>query len=93
MESKDFIKLLEDAGLEPRSYSGRGMYGKECVGVSTGDVIKTIVDIARESLYLLEDGSDRDTQEVLDILEDSSTDQLGLNSILYWRDMEWIEES
>ena len=33
MTSKELIKILENLGLEPRSYSGRGMYGAECVGV------------------------------------------------------------
>jgi hypothetical protein len=28
------IAALHDAGYEPRSYSGRGMNGKQCVGVS-----------------------------------------------------------
>jgi len=28
------IKKLESMGLSPRSYSGRGMWGAECVGVS-----------------------------------------------------------
>lgn len=27
------INLIEAAGYEPRSYSGRGMYGKQCLGV------------------------------------------------------------
>ena len=30
----NLIEKLRDHGLEPRSYSGRAMYGKECVGVS-----------------------------------------------------------
>jgi len=30
----DIIEQLAEAGLEPRAYSGRGMYGKECVGVA-----------------------------------------------------------
>jgi hypothetical protein len=34
-DSERLIELLENSlGLRPRSYSGRGMMGKECVGVS-----------------------------------------------------------
>ena len=34
MTSEELIQRIEAAGFKPRSYSGRGMYGKECVGVS-----------------------------------------------------------
>jgi hypothetical protein len=34
MNAKVLIKRLRAAGHEVRSYSGRGMYGRECVGVS-----------------------------------------------------------
>lgn len=36
MNSTKFIDVLRAADLEPRSYSGRGMYGRECVGVELG---------------------------------------------------------
>jgi hypothetical protein len=34
MKSADLIARIKDAGLQPRAYSGRTMYGKYCVGVS-----------------------------------------------------------
>lgn len=34
MDAKALIKRLQAAGHEVRSYSGRGMYGRYCVGVS-----------------------------------------------------------
>lgn len=42
MKTEALIKKIEAAGFKPRSYSGRGMCGAECVGVSvqatsTGD--------------------------------------------------------
>ena len=30
-KTEQLIEALEGAGFEPRSYSGRGMYGAECV--------------------------------------------------------------
>ena len=35
---KKFIKAAEKAGLEIKSYSGRGMYGKECPSVHVHDL-------------------------------------------------------
>lgn len=33
-KSEKLIEALESAGYSPRAYSGRGMYGDECVTVS-----------------------------------------------------------
>ena len=32
------IRIIENAGYEPRSYSGRGMYGKYCLGVDLPEI-------------------------------------------------------
>jgi hypothetical protein len=42
--------LLEDYGLPTRSYSGRGMYGKSCLGVEAGDrdLLKAVFEIGFE---------------------------------------------
>jgi hypothetical protein len=37
MDSHELIDALSTLGLNPRSYSGRGMYGHECVGASVED--------------------------------------------------------
>lgn len=34
MTTEELKKKLTDMDLRPRSYSGRGMYGRECVGAS-----------------------------------------------------------
>lgn len=34
MDANTLIKQLQTMGLKPRPYSGRGMHGKECIGVS-----------------------------------------------------------
>lgn len=34
MKTDTLIKKIEAAGFKPRSYSGRGMFGAHCVGVS-----------------------------------------------------------
>jgi hypothetical protein len=35
---QELIEMLEEAQLEPSSYSGRGMYGKECIAVTNESV-------------------------------------------------------
>jgi len=34
MKYQQLVSKLEAEGLSPRSYSGRGMYGRNCVGAS-----------------------------------------------------------
>ena len=34
--AEKIFKKIEDAGLEPQSYSGRWMYGQTCLGVAVG---------------------------------------------------------
>ena len=37
MTAEELILKIEEAGLEPRAYSGRGMYGVYCVGCELDD--------------------------------------------------------
>lgn len=69
------------------NYSGRGMYGRECVGI-TGDmddcmaVIGEVIKQQRE-----EPGFD----DAVDTLLNFSKDSMGRDVILYWSDLESIE--
>ncbi len=73
---KTLIGILEDAGYEPYSYSGRGMYGKTCVSVHA-DRDSGI------SLWVL-------AQELVDHgLPEPKQDQLGLGMVYYWPSYEW----
>jgi len=68
---------LENLGLEPQAYSGRAMYGKQCVSVTLDrDEGWTVWAIAR--------GMDSE----LDI-PSPNTDQMGLGMVLYWPSLKW----
>lgn len=76
--------LLIEAGLEPRSYSGRGMMGREClsVDVDRGGLGTLIAGIVRG---LQSDAvADVDPEEVADALENLSTDSMGLGQVVYF---------
>jgi hypothetical protein len=36
VDTEEFIKALEARGYEWRTYSGRGMYSTQCVGITLG---------------------------------------------------------
>jgi hypothetical protein len=80
----DFQKLLEDAGLTPRSYSGRGMYGKECLGVDTDrSEMRVAAELIRAVIETKEEFDDS-LYELAGILEDTQTDSMGMGIIMYW---------
>ena len=74
------IELLENSGYEPRSYSGRGMYGKNCVGVVVEDVFALGVAVGQESRHYSED------------IPSAKTDSMGRDIIVYWPDLAWPED-
>lgn len=90
MDSKQFIELLENCGYEPRSYSGRFMYGAKCVGVPlNGDELEIMVGAS-----LMDQAHEVgiDVADIYDTLSWTKDDSLGRGSILYWPKMLWPEE-
>lgn len=81
IDSQEFIDALEDAGQEPRSYSGRGMYGDSCVGV-TLDSDSELWELAQALAH-----ADMD-------VPGPRTDSMGRSSIIaYWPSIKWPEDA
>lgn len=78
--ANELASILRECGYEPRSYSGRGMYGQTCMGITIdarASQIKLGFDLA-EGLRAA------GMEDSMDILEDVKQDSMGLDSILYW---------
>ena len=78
-------KLFERAGYNTRSYSGRGMYGKECLGVvlnrdqDLGMIFGDLIDV------LARNREDFDQIFIAECFQEGlRTDSLGLGTILYF---------
>lgn len=83
MDPITLIRAIESLGLSPRSYSGRGMYGRSCVGVTLGrnsEVTEFGLGV-KLALALGEDAEDLDPR----------TDSMGLGSIIYFPNVRWPE--
>ncbi len=74
-ETRALIDALDECGYEPKSYSGRGMFGKCCVSVS-GDNLDAW-DVARSLFEETWDGA-------FARLPNPHQDQLGRGIVLYW---------
>lgn len=90
MTPKRFLELIVAAELEARSYSGRGMFGRSCIGIdlergesAVGAALKIAAacDTIEEVEYLYR------------ALKDAREDSMGLGTIVYWPDMEWPKTS
>lgn len=88
-EKKRFFELLEEVTTQDgigrlRRYSGRAMWGKECVAI-TGDYLNPF-DLA---LRLADRAEDFGFQ--IGDLPSPDTDSLGRGIVIYWPKIEWPE--
>lgn len=90
VDGKTLIKHLKDAYFEPRSYSGRAMYGRRCVGV-TVDSDKVLSVGARLVAAVLDDSDDpfAIAEEYAELMDKARSDSMGLDMIIYWPDVAW----
>jgi len=85
-----FQRMLENLGMECRSYSGRGMCGKECLGVYPEN---TVGGFFGNLLSGLADMNDPEfMQELAEIFIGMRTDTMGKGEILYFPKVEFSAE-
>lgn len=90
MDTKKLTTVIADAGFEPKSYSGRGMYGKSCVGINVENPIEAIIDIVETAWDSYNDDDDSEGfRKFLNEIKEARTDSLGTGYIMYWPKAEW----
>jgi hypothetical protein len=99
-------KFCGDGNVEFRSYSGRGMYGKQCVAI-TGDfsacmqMISEVIKDLHDEVFnaAIDSTDDRDSAPydldsafsgAVDDLMDFSYDSMGLDVVVYWPNVEFV---
>jgi hypothetical protein len=81
MNATELKRIIVSAGYEARSYSGRGMYGKECVGVTCDNQADLLFDMM-----------DHASRTQIKQLKGCMTDSMGRSIIVYWPNIEWSED-
>jgi hypothetical protein len=87
--------VAQDLG-EVQSYSGRGMYGKHCLGITTNDdKIQLSINLALETTRYLLGVGDMDILEIIDMVEEVldcgvRSDSMGHDTIVYFPGIEYI---
>jgi hypothetical protein len=78
--------FFEECGLDVMSYSGRGMFGKECVGVQ----VDNLGEFFAEVIYGLEPDDERMDKETLaEAFRNMKTDELGRGMVVYFPKVKW----
>jgi hypothetical protein len=88
---KFVVELLEEEGFDlRRDYSGRGMYGKTCLGLvgDTRDLIRFIRFIEREHA----DEYTNFPMDDVDWLDDVREDSMGRSTIFYWPKVQVVSD-
>lgn len=85
-----FEELERDGTIKRvyKGYSGRGMYGRKCLGIVTDDEWGTALEVAK---WLFEN-YEKDAEDILEELSDSRVDSLGRNIIIYFPGIEIDED-
>ena len=87
----DAIKAIPGDEYEPKSYSGRGMYGRRCVSVAAdGSAFSILGEIVR-SLGALDLSGQETADLAAEIIHGAKADQMGLGVVVYWPDVVWKE--
>jgi hypothetical protein len=83
--------FLEQGGFDIRPYSGRGMFGKQCVASATNNIAQflrnVILDILTETIDELI--TPEEAKDYINTLFAYSQDNLGLDMIIYWPNQKW----
>ena len=99
--ARRLVQLLESAGYSVRSYSGRGMYGENCVGVVTDD---HAAGVAAQTLAACVDDYSGDEEDETAFREEframalllgsTRSDSMGRSdSVHYWERAPWDAET
>jgi hypothetical protein len=82
IQAQALIEILEDAGREPFPYSGRSMYGDECVGFRISED-ESVAGVTAE-ICLFADLDVAPAHEIHNVFLSAKVDQLGKGLVMYF---------
>jgi len=92
-ELENRLKESIDHVFYSRSYSGRGMYGKRCLGfeIDSNNVAGAVALVISRFVRLRKTNNVmKDISELANIFDHSEQDSMGMGTILYFPQIEWI---
>lgn len=86
-------KELLDEKVCLRSYSGRFMYGRECASINTNDTFKLIATMYTALEHIEDISCIEAVQSLSEIISATCKDSMGLQSVIYWPDVEYHRDN
>lgn len=86
------LEALDDGDCKLRSYSGRAMYGKECLGIVVHQPSTALSAIVDACLNHAEDMSRDDREDVIRGVGSYRTDNMGLDMIVYFPQVHFVDD-
>lgn len=80
----NLVEFLEEAGLDPYPYSGRGMFGKQCVAVTVSSIGRLFADV-----LLSVESTGANAEELSEVFEGMRYDNMGHDYVFYFPRVGW----
>lgn len=96
MWGPELVREAIEAVYEVRDYSGRGMYGRQCIAIESDDApheaVLAIVDEYVSSMGDYDEDAVLNIGELIRNLKGARVDSMGLGSVIYWPEIPWESE-
>lgn len=92
MNFSEIKEIVEDAGFDPQSYSGRGMYGRKCLSFNLDrdeNVLDAFLELSEAISLYVEDNQEIEFEDVVSEFKGAKTDSMGLGEVVYFPNIEW----
>lgn len=92
-EKHPLQSLLDNADVETRSYSGRAMYGRECLGVDVSDFADFLTTYTEALRHQAPSSNNDEWWDAIDEgLRSARTDSMGMGIIVYFPGVKYTDE-
>lgn len=95
MNFNELKEVVENAGFDPQSYSGRGMYGRKCLSFNLDrdeNLCDAILDLAEAMNSHVQDNPDVEFEDAIQEFKGVKTDSMGLGEVVYFPNIEWEDD-
>lgn len=93
MNFSELQGIVEDAGFETQSYSGRGMYGRKCLSFNLDqddnefDAFLSIAESIQSYVESHDDGLE--LEDITSYFMGAKSDSMGLGTVVYFPEIDW----
>lgn len=95
MNFNEIKEVVEDAGFDPQSYSGLGMYGLKCLSFNLDrdeNVCDAFLDLAEALNSYVQENLDVEFEDAIQEFKGAKIDSMGLGEVIYFPKIKWEDD-